>query len=394
MRKKKVCVVTGTRAEYGLLKLLINRINESNILELQLIATGMHLSPEFGLTYKDIEKDCFNIDEKIEVLLSSDTSVGISKAMGLTLISFSEAYARLKPDLIVILGDRFETFSAMAAAAVAKIPVAHIHGGEITEGAFDDSFRHSMTKMAYLHFTSTEEYRKRVIQLGEEPARVFNVGALGVENILNIDTLSKSKLEKKLKIKLGNRYVLIVFHPVTLEKNTASSQFEEILKALNDYDEELTKIFIKGNSDTDGRVINQMIDQFTDKNKNAYNFTSLLIEDYLSLLKHSYAIIGNSSSGILEAPSFKVHTINIGDRQKGRIKTNSVLDCGPKSEDILKCLKLIGEKEYHNSFKKIVNPYEKHGTSKKILKVIEDRLKSGKINLKKKFYNISFEVKI
>ena len=255
MINKKLCVVTGTRAEYGLLRPLIKKIDENPKFKLQLIATGMHLSPEFGLTYKNIESDGFDIDEKIEILLSSDTSIGVSKSMGLTLISFSESYERLNPDLIIILGDRFETFSAMAAASVANIPVAHLHGGELTEGAFDDSFRHSMTKMSYLHFTSTEEYRKRVIQLGENPERVFNVGALGVENILNLDLLSKKELERELDISLNDKYLLIVFHAVTLENKTAENSFRKLLKAIDKYDEEISKVFIKGNSDTEGRII-------------------------------------------------------------------------------------------------------------------------------------------
>lgn len=243
MTKKKICVVTGTRAEYGLLRPIIKKIDENPDFKLQLIVTGMHLSPEFGLTYKNIESDGFQIDEKVEILLSSDTSVGVSKSMGLALISFSESYQRLNPDLIIILGDRYETFSAAAAASVGNIPLAHLHGGELTEGAFDDSFRHSMTKMSYLHFTSTEEYRKRVIQLGENPERVFNVGALGVENILNSDLLSKKELEKELNISLSKKYILIVFHPVTLENKTAKHNFKELLKVVDKYDKIFPKFY-------------------------------------------------------------------------------------------------------------------------------------------------------
>ncbi|PTX16338.1 GDP/UDP-N,N'-diacetylbacillosamine 2-epimerase (hydrolysing) [Halanaerobium congolense] len=388
MINKKLCVVTGTRAEYGLLRPLIKKIDENPKFKLQLIATGMHLSPEFGLTYKNIESDGFDIDEKIEILLSSDTSIGVSKSMGLTLISFSESYERLNPDLIIILGDRFETFSAMAAASVANIPVAHLHGGELTEGAFDDSFRHSMTKMSYLHFTSTEEYRKRVIQLGENPERVFNVGALGVENILNLDLLSKKELERELDISLNDKYLLIVFHAVTLENKTAENSFRKLLKAIDKYDEEISKVFIKGNSDTEGRIINQMINNYVSEKTNSYVFTSLSIKNYLSLLKHSFVLLGNSSSGVLEAPSLKTPSINIGDRQKGRIKAESVFDCENNETDILSTLKEIDYLFSNDKFKNINNPYEKENTSDEIIKVIEDYLLSNKIDLKKKFYDI------
>lgn len=388
MIKKKICVVTGTRAEYGLLKPLIKKIDENQKFELQLIATGMHLSPEFGLTYKNIESDGFQIDEKIEILLSSDTSVGVSKSMGLALISFSESYQRLNPDLIIILGDRYETFSAMSAASVANIPVAHLHGGELTEGAFDDSFRHSMTKMSYLHFTSTEEYRKRVIQLGEDPERVFNVGSLGVENILNLDLLSRKEIEKKLDINLSEKYLLIVFHPVTLENKAAEDDFKELLKAIDKYDEDISKVFIKGNSDTEGRIINQMIDDYVNEKNNSYRFTSLGIEYYLSLLKNSFVLLGNSSSGVLEAPSLKTPSINIGDRQKGRIKSDSVFDCENSETNILSTLKKVDDFYLNDKFKNLNNPYEKENTSTEIIKVIEDYLLSNKIDLKKSFYDI------
>lgn len=390
--KKKICVVTGTRAEYGLLKPLIEKIDNNSRLELQLIVTGMHLSPEFGLTYKNIESDGFEIDEKIEVLLSSDTSIGISKSMGLTLISFSETYQRLKPDLIIILGDRYETFSAMTAASVANIPVAHLYGGELTEGAFDDSFRHSMTKMSYLHFTSTDVYRKRVIQLGEHPERVFNVGALGVENILNLDLLSKSEIENDLEISLSDKYLLIVFHPVTLENKTAKNNFRELLKAVDKYDKNISKVFIKGNSDTDGRIINQMIDNYVSENKNSYTFVSLTIENYLSLLKKCFVLLGNSSSGIVEAPSLKTASINIGDRQKGRIKAESVFDCKNNEVDILSALKEADDFYLNDKFNNLNNPYEKENTSAEIMRVIEDFLLSNKIDLKKSFFDIEVEL--
>ncbi len=384
---KDVCVVTGTRAEYGILKPLLKRINDSEKLNLQLAVTGMHLSPEFGLTYKEIEEDGFKIDEKVEVLMSSDTSIGVSKSMGLTLISFSEAYDRLQSDLVVILGDRYETFSAVAAATVANIPVAHLHGGEITEGAFDDSFRHSMTKMSYLHFTSTKEYRKRVIQLGENPERVFNVGAMGVENALNLDLFSRQGLADKLEIDLGGEYVVIVFHPVTLEKNTAQSQMKELLSALSER-KDLTKVFIKANSDTEGRAINQEIDKYVQKDNKSYVFASLPVKDYLSLVKNSKTLIGNSSSGIIEAPSFKIPTVNIGDRQNGRVKAKSIVDCAPEKKDIIRSLELIDSQKFQEKLTKVSNPYEGKNPSKRIKKIIEKFILEEELNLKKEFYDL------
>lgn len=389
--KKKVCIVTGTRAEYGILRPLIEKLDKESSIELQIIATGMHLSPEFGLTYKNIEQDGYNITEKIEILLSSDSSVGVSKSMGLALISFAECYQRIKPDLLIMLGDRYETFSAMAAATVAKIPVAHIHGGEITEGAFDDSFRHSMTKMAYIHFTSAEDYRKRVIQLGENPERVFNVGAMGVENVLKLKLSNREELQKKLEIELKAGYFTVIFHPVTLENNSAETQVNELMKALEQFSDK-TIVFIKGNSDTNGRIINSAIDVYCGKYKNTYGFASLHIEDYMSLLKNSSCIIGNSSSGIIEAPSFKIPTVNIGDRQKGRIKAKTVIDCEPYAEEIISAIKIGMDNKFRNNLEKIENPYENGDTSEKVLNIIKEILFEKEINLKKKFYNIEFEV--
>ena len=272
--KKKVCVVTGTRAEFGILSRLIKKIGLDDSFKLQLVVTGMHLSPEFGFTYKEIESHGLKIDKKIEILLSSDSPVGISKSMGLAQISFAEAFEELKPDIIVLLGDRFEIFSAASAALVAQIPIAHIHGGETTEGAFDEALRHSITKMSYLHFTSTDVYRSRVIQLGESPERVFNVGSLGVENISKIDKLTKQELEKELGFLFKEKNLLVTFHPVTLETNTSKIQFESLLNSLNKL-KNTQIIFTKSNADTDGRVINSMIDKFVEENSNSYATYSL-----------------------------------------------------------------------------------------------------------------------
>lgn len=383
---KNICIITGTRAEYGLLRPIINRVENDIDLNLQLIVTGMHLSPEFGMTFKQIEKDGYHITEKIEVLISSDTNVGISKSMGLAMISFSELYERIKPDIVIVLGDRYEIFSAVSAAYVSKIPVAHIHGGETTKGAFDESLRHCITKMSYLHFTSTEDYRNRVIQLGEHPDRVFNVGAIGIENIKNLKLLSKKELEIQLNLKLENKYVIVIFHSVTLENNTAKGQFEEIINALEKTD--LNVIFIKGNSDTGGRIINKMIDEITNKYTKKYaSFTSLNILQYLSLMKHCEALIGNSSSGILEAPSFRIPTINIGDRQKGRIQSKSIINSEPKSDKIYTSLKEGMSESFKNEISNMVNPYGDGNVSVKIIDKIKVFLNND-IDLKKNFYDL------
>lgn len=386
---KKVCVITGTRAEYGLLKPLMDRIKEDKELDLQVIATGMHLSPEFGLTYKEIENDGFIIDEKIEILLSSDTSVAIGKSMGLAMISFSESLNRLKPDLIIVLGDRYEIFSAVSAAMVSRIPVAHLHGGESTEGAIDEAIRHSITKMSYLHFTSTEEYRKRVIQLGENPERVFNVGAIGMENIKNIKLLSREELEKYINFELNKKYAMVTFHPVTLENKTSQEQFINILNALDKF-EDLKVIFTKANADTDGKIINQMIDSYVNQNPNkAIAFTSMGQLRYLSAVKHSEMVIGNSSSGIIEAPAFKIPTINIGDRQKGRIQADTVLNCNADENEIVNAIIMALDKNFKKKLKSIKHPYGDGEVSAKIIDVIKYHLLSNKINIMKHFYDLT-----
>ncbi len=389
MSKRKICVVTGSRAEYGLLYWLIKEIETVNDLKLQLIVTGMHLSPNFGLTYKIIEED-FKIDKKIDMNLYSDNSIGISKSMGIAQTSLVKAYKKLKPDIVVVLGDRYEIFSAASAAMISNIPIAHIHGGEITEGSWDNSIRHCISKMAHLHFTATEEYRNRIIQLGEDPKRVFNIGGMGIENIKKLKLLSKNELEKSINFKLKKKNILITFHPVTLENNTSKKQFQELLNAINDLND-IGIIFTKTNSDLNGNIINQMIDQFTKKNsKNSIAFTSLGQLKYLSALQYVDAIIGNSSSGLLEAPSFKTGAINIGDRQKGRIRGKNVIDCLPNKKSIQKSLVKLYSKNFQMLLKNVKNPYDNGTSSKKIIRV----LRSFKLKgiLKKKFYNINLKI--
>ncbi|MCW8896095.1 UDP-N-acetylglucosamine 2-epimerase [Sulfurimonas sp.] len=383
--KRKICVVTGTRAEYGLLYWLMKEMGSDNELELQLIVTGMHLSPEFGLTYKIIEND-FKIDKKIEMLLSSDTSVGISKSMGLAQISFAEAYEDLKPDMLVVLGDRYEVFSAVSTAMIAGIPIAHLHGGETTEGAFDESIRHSITKMSHLHFTATDEYKNRVIQLGEHPDRVFNVGGLGIDNIKKLKLLSKEEFEKSIDFKLNKKNILVTFHPVTLENSTAKDQFGELLDVIDEL-EDTNIILTKANSDTDGRVINQMIDEYVSNNSDkAVGFTSLGQLRYLSALQWIDAVVGNSSSGLLEAPTFKIATINIGDRQKGRLMADSVINCSSKYKDIKESFEKIYSRDFKKILKETQNPYGNGGASVKIKECIKSFSLEG--ILKKSFYDI------
>lgn len=386
--KRKICVVTGTRAEYGLLSHLMKEIQRDEALELQIIATGTHLSPEFGLTWKEIEKDGFVISAKVEMLLSADTSPGIAKSMGLGMIGLADVFERLNPDMVLVLGDRFEIFSAVSVAHVARIPVAHIHGGEVTEGAFDDAFRHAITKMSYLHFVSTEEYRKRVIQLGESPERVFNVGALGVENIQMMSLLPQEKFEETIGFSLGKRSMLVTFHPVTLEDDTAAKQFGELLSALDELDE-FRIIFTKPNADTHGRVINLMIDHYVRKNfHRAIVFTSMGQLLYLSAMQCVDVVVGNSSSGIIEAPSFNVATINIGDRQKGRVRAESVLDCKPTKESILSAFVWLSSKDFQSKRLNITNTYSKKNSAQTIIELLKkEKIFSG--ILKKKFYDVT-----
>ena len=383
--KKKVCVVTGTRADYGLLYWLMKEIEVDNEFELQIIATGMHLSPEFGLTYKEIEKD-FKIDKKIEMLLSSDTAIGISKSMGLAQISFAETYEDLKPDIIVLLGDRYEIFSAGSAALIANIPVAHLHGGEITEGAFDESIRHSITKMSHLHFTAAEEYKNRVIQLGEHPSRVFNVGGMGIENIKRLKLLSRDEFEESINFKLNKKNILVTFHPVTLENSSAKEQFQELLNAIDEL-KDTNIIFTKANSDTNGRIINQMCDEYVLKNSNkSICFTSLGQLRYLSALQYVDAVVGNSSSGLIEAPSFKIGTINIGDRQKGRLSAKSIIDCDSLKSSILQAFEKLYSEEFESILINTNNPYGDGCASEKIIK--ELKKVDLKNILKKSFYDL------
>jgi GDP/UDP-N,N'-diacetylbacillosamine 2-epimerase (hydrolysing) len=383
--KKKICIVTGTRAEYGLLRWVMQGIRDDNNLTLQIIVTGMHLSPEFGLTYKLIECDGFEIDCKVEMLLSSDTSVGIAKSMGLGMLGFADAFNEMKPDMILVLGDRFEIFSAVSAALVAGIPVVHLHGGEVTEGAFDEAMRHSITKMSHLHFVANESYRQRVIQLGESPERVFLVGGLGVDNIKRLELLDRTALEESINFKLGRKNLLITFHPVTLEKCSAKHQMAELLAVLADL-KDTHLIFTMPNSDTDSRILIKMVEEFVAQHPNACAFPSLGSLRYLSCIAQVDGIVGNSSSGLTEVPSFKKGTINIGDRQRGRLQANCIINCKPNRKSIAAALKQLYSRQFQASLNDAINPYGNGGASERIVSILKHYIDSDLI--KKEFYDL------
>lgn len=330
MKKRKICVITGTRAEYGLLYWLLKEIEQDHDFELQLVVTGMHLSPEFGSTYRQIELDGFVINEKVEILLSSDHSTGIAKAMGLGTINFAQTFDRLHPDLVLILGDRFELLAVAQTALVMNIPIAHIHGGELTFGAYDDSIRHAITKMATWHFASTELHRNRIIQLGESPDRVWNVGALGIENIMKLPLLTQADLYKSLKIYSNQPFFLITYHP---ETNGATEGIISLLDALEQYPK-MNLIFTKANADNGGRTINTRIEQFVSNKDNAYLFDSLGQLNYLSAVKNARVVIGNSSSGLIEVPYLETPTVDCGNRQSGRQCPTSVIHANLHADDI------------------------------------------------------------
>lgn len=384
--KRKICVVTGTRAEYGLLYWLMKELQEDPDFELQIIATGMHLSPEFGLTYQQIEQDGFIINEKVEMLLSSDTPVGITKSLGLATIGFADSLERLSPDLLVVLGDRYEILAAVQAALVARIPVAHIAGGDTTEGAIDEAIRHSITKMSHLHFVTNEISAQRVRQLGENPVHVYNVGHTGIDAIKRVRLLEKKELEESLGFAFKPINFLVTFHPVTLEEASSQTQFQELLDALDSFGPEVGIIITKPNSDTDGRVLIKMIDEFCQTRPHVQAYVSLGQQRYLSAIHHVNAVIGNSSSGLYEVPAFKKPTINIGDRQKGRLKSSSVMDCPPEKEAIIQAIQMGLQQDWSG----VESMYGDGGASEKIIAILKQQ-KTYEALLQKHFYKVSDE---
>ena len=378
--------MTGSRAEWGLLSGLARKITDDPELELQIIATNMHLSPEFGLTYREIERQGFRINRKVEMLLSSDSANATGKSVGLATIGFADAYEELAPDMLLVLGDRYEILAAVTAALFYKIPVAHLHGGEVTEGAYDDAIRHASTKMSHLHFTSTEEYRRRVIQLGEQPERVFHVGAIGIDNIRHIALLDKKVLEEQLDFPFDRKTVLVTYHPETLDAIPVEEQFRNLLEALDDR-QVIRILFTLPNSDTGGRIIVRMIEEFVARNKQrARAYTSLGQLRYLSALRFVAAVVGNSSSGILEVPSFGKPTLDIGNRQKGRLAANSVVHCGVSGAEISEGLNRVLSDAFAKQTACVQNPYEKEDSALEILKILKNYPLDGIVQ--KTFYDI------
>lgn len=386
---KKIVILTATRAEYGLLKPLMIKFLDDSFYDTRIAVTGMHLSPEFGMTVREIESDRLPIDKKIEILLSSDTPAAVSKSMGLALISFSEYFEECRPDALMVLGDRYETLAVCCAAMNARIPIFHLHGGETTEGAIDEAVRHSLTKMSCLHFASTEAYRRRIIQMGESPERVFHVGAMGVENALNTEWMSVQELEESIRFELGERYAVGTFHPVTLETAAAEYQAGELLAAL-DKRRDIRYLFTKANADADGRVINRILEEYAECHEHFCLIDSLGTRRYLSAVKHSAFVIGNSSSGLIEAPSFGIPTVNIGDRQRGRTAGKTVIHCRPDRHSIGEAMAQAMDASFRESLKDAGNPYGDGRTSEKIMDIVKDFFVNNQIDIKKKFYDISF----
>lgn len=378
----KIVVLTATRAEYGLLSPIIKKMNEDNFFDVKVAVTGAHLSPEFGLTYREIEADGIEIDRKIDILLSADSSAAISKSMALAIMGFADYFAETKPNCLLVLGDRYETLAVCCAAMNAHIPIIHLYGGETTEGAVDEAIRHSITKMSYYHFVSTQIYRNRVIQLGENPERVFCVGAMGVENALNTNLLSKCELEESLGLKLDKSYAVVTFHPVTLEENSAEIQAKELLLAINEF-KNYDFIVTKANADANGRIINTMVEMFAKEHSNVHVYASLGMRRYLSAVKYSEFVLGNSSSGIVEVPAFGVPTINIGDRQKGRLMAETIINCEAKYEDICQAIKHAQKMEHKPSY-----IYGDGKTSDSVVRIIKESFKKDNFDLKKTFFDI------
>lgn len=376
---KKIAIVTATRAEYGLLTPLIQEVDNDSELELDLIVTGTHLVEKYGYTVDAIRKDGFLIAHEIPILEDGNTSYAVSLTMANAMKGFAGCFRDDRPDIAVILGDRTEMLAVAAAAMNERIPIAHIHGGEVTEGAVDDCIRHAITKMSYLHFTATEIYRKRVIQLGESPERVFNVGALGTENILHQDLFCNEELRQKLEIARDVAYAVVTYHPVTLEEDTAEEQARELCAAM-DTREDIFFLITAANADVDGENVNRMFKEYAAWHGNARFVYSLGMKKYLSAVKYAAFVLGNSSSGILEAPVLGVPTVNIGERQKGRLMAETVINCKPDRESIVHAMKMAEQMEH-----KVSCIFGDGKTSEMITGIIKDCLMRNKINLKKGF---------
>ena len=384
-KSKKICIITGSRAEYGLLKNLILRLKKNKKFKIKLIVTGSHLSEKYGFTLREIKKDSLNIENKINLNFKKDNTIGISNSISLGLNKFVKIFEKLKPDLILVLGDRFEIYTSALAALLCRLPICHIHGGELTEAMLDDAFRHSITKMSHIHFAANQIYRKRIIQLGENPKNVFNVGGLGVDSIKKQKILKKSELEKFLNLNFLKKSILVTFHSETLNRKSTKKNFNELLRALKKI-QNTTIIFTMPNHDIDSSIIHSSILKFVKNKKNSFFFKSLGQKVYYSCCKYMTCMVGNSSSGLLEMPTFKKFTINIGDRQKGRIKAKSVINCKFNSQEIYKKINFVLKSKNQLKIKNVKNPYGEGGATDKIISILE------KVNLKdilnKRFYDL------
>lgn len=392
--KHTVCVVTGSRAEFGLLRPLLEKLNADEEFDLRLVVTGSHLSQAFGGTQNEIEDIGLPVHARLPIPLDGDSKGDMIRATGAALVSFASYFEKDPPELVIVLGDRFEIFASAAAAAMLSIPIAHLHGGETTEGAVDEFFRHSITKMSSYHFTACEAYRHRVIQLGENPARVYNVGALGVENFLHMPLMSLEELQESLGFSLaGKPYCVVTFHPVTLENNTAENQLQELIRAM-DHFPQLRYIITLANADAGGRIINRLWMESAKRRENWLIVPSLGAQRYLSALRNAEMMLGNSSSGIVEGPAAHIPTVNIGDRQKGRLMAESVLYCAPAYDEIISAMERARTPEFQSIARQVINPFGDGNASSQILKILKDILSRGDIAPKKKFYDIPFEVQL
>lgn len=388
--KKKLSVLTATRAEYGLLKNLILALNKVDEFTVEVVVTGAHLSAGQGYTYREIGKDGIRIMKKIEILLDSDTPSAISKSMGLAMIGFAEYFEESRPDALIVLGDRYETLAVCCAAMNARIPIIHLYGGETTEGAVDEAIRHSITKMSYFHFTGTEEYRHRVIQLGENPDRVFCVGAIGVENAIKEEKLTKAELAEAVGLDLEVPFGVVTFHPVTLEGNV-EWQCGEVLAAIDQFPQ-YQFVITGANADCGGMQINRMLSKFAAERENVAYHVSLGMKKYLSVLNHASFMLGNSSSGLAEGPAFHIPTVNIGNRQRGRIRAASVIDCPVERQEIVRAVKKVMTEEFREQLKHMKNPYGDGDTIEKIVEILKEHLLGSDIDIRKTFYNINFSI--
>lgn len=386
---KKICVVTATRAEYGVLKNTLQEIYHHPDLKLCLIVTGTHLSKNFGYTINEIIEDGFPIDDEITMLMDSDSPEAVSKSMGLAMISFADVFFRHKPDMLVVVGDRYELISICSCALNMQIPIAHISGGELTEGAVDDCIRHCITKMSNLHFPGCERYRQRIIQLGEQPDTVFNYGDIGIENIIKTEFIDRAVLEKDLGVDLEN-YICMTFHPVTTQLDEVSGQLNQVLNAIAHFPN-IEFIITKANADAGGRYINGKLEKFIENHSNCHLFSNLGIKRYINLLRGARAVIGNSSSGIIEAPILKIPTVNIGDRQKGRIQAESIINCSADEIEITKAIELALSEEGAKRARQARSPYESGDTARNIVREIINYLNYPVKSTAKVFYDIKFE---